>query len=87
MKVTIQSNTLSQKRKNEWKLYVSNGNRIDYFCIIMEIHGMYRHPGFNKTMKLLQECFTFDKLIKQMKKYVRCHEKCQRFEDNSRPKL
>lgn len=37
--------------------------------LIKEIHEMYGHPGCQKTMKLLEEGVTFDRMVKTIKPY------------------
>ena len=54
----------------------------DYMCqraeqLIAEIHKMYGHLGSKKCTKLLQEHFTFDKMSKQIKEYIKTCDKCQ----------
>ena len=55
--------------------------------IISEIHQMYGHLVGKKCTKLLQESFTFDKMSRKIKEYVKTCDKCQRCKDSQNRNL
>ena len=75
---------LYRLRRREWKLYVPNSVSGE---IIAEIHRMYGHPGAKRCIKLLQEYFTIDGMLKRVKNYVRACDTCQRKKDSGNKNL
>ena len=69
---------LYRLRRREWKLYIPNSVSGE---VIAEIHRMYGHPGAKKCIKLLQEHFTIDGMLKKVKNYVWTCETCQKRKD------
>ena len=69
---------LYRLRRREWKLYIPNSVSGE---VIAEIHRMYGHPGAKKCIKLLQEHFTIDGMLKKVKIYVRTCDMCQKRKD------
>lgn len=47
---------------------------------------MYGHSGYQKMMKLLQEGFTFNWMVKTIKIYIKGCDKCQSWKDHMEPK-
>ena len=58
------SNKLYRRQRDEWKLYVPNNVSNN---LIAEIHRMYGHLGPKRCIKMLQEHFTFDRMLKKVK--------------------
>ena len=78
------NNKLYRRQRNEWKLYVPNNISGD---IIAEIHQMFGHLGTKKCMKMLQEHFTFDRMLKKVKTYIQTCDVCQKCKDTNNKEL
>ena len=75
---------LYRRQRNEWKLYVPSNISGD---IIAEIHQMFGHLGTKKCMKMLQEHFTFDRMLKKVKTYIQTCDVCQKCKDTNNKEL
>ena len=74
------SNKLYRRQRDEWKLYIPNNVSNN---LIAEIHRMYGHLGPKRCVKMLQEHFTFDRMLKKVKAYVQTCDTCQKCKDTN----